>query len=307
MSEDTSNEEVGLSSSGSVKLHIFHGNGKGVAFQVWFNRLESALEFNYIEQTIMLANYVVPASFEDAKKAGGTDLKHWRAKANIKLSLGIGPCSLERNEPTAYKMIQVLKAEYKIGSKMYDHRTLARQFTKCVLQDKENPTIFFNRLNELNEDFSLFSRSTGKDYKKDPTEMLMHIQENVGVDYDAVWIALEANSTSQTGTRPEELLKEAKHNLKEHWNNKLKDKAADEGDFIMVAREQKDKCILHCGKAHPSDKCWKKFDHLRPQNKGSKGKKKMVCWKCGGNHAKKECPKYKGNKESSYNLQIVIK
>ena len=115
MSEDTSNQEVELSSTGSVKLHIFHGNGKGVAFQVWFNRLESALEFNYIGQTIM-ANYVVPASFEDAEKAGGTELKRWkadhRAKANIKLSLGTGPCSLVRNEPTAYKMIQVLKAEY---------------------------------------------------------------------------------------------------------------------------------------------------------------------------------------------------
>ena len=55
-----------------------------------------------------------------------------------------------------------------------------------------------------NEDFSLFSKASGKDYKKDPTEMLMHIQENLGLNYDAVWIALEANSTSQTGT-PEEL------------------------------------------------------------------------------------------------------
>ena len=52
--------------------------------------------------------------------------------------------------------------------------------------------------------------------------MLMHVhQENVGVDYDSVWTALEANSTSQTGT-PEVLLAEAKHNLKEHWNKKLK-------------------------------------------------------------------------------------
>ena len=101
---------------------------------------------------------------------------HHRAKANIKLSLDIGPCSLVWNEPAAYKMIQVLKAEYKIGSKMYDYRTLARQFAKCALRgDKENPTIFLNRLDELNEDFNLFSTASGKDYKKDPTEMLMHI------------------------------------------------------------------------------------------------------------------------------------
>ena len=144
-------------------------------------------------------------------------------------------------------MIQVLKAEYKIGSKMYDYRTLARQFAKCALRgDKENPTIFLNRLDELNEDFNLFSTASGKDYKKDPTEMLMHIQENIGVNYDAVWIALEANNTtSQTGGTPaEELLKEAKDNLrKEHWNKKLKDQAAYKGecDFIMVAKEQTDK------------------------------------------------------------------
>ena len=86
--------------------------------------------------------------------------------------------------------------------------------------------------------------------------------------------------------------------MKEHWNKKFKDQAADEGDFIMVAREQKYKCN-HCGKAHPSEKCWKKFAHLRPHNKGSKGEKKIVCWLCNRNHTKKECPKYKGKKESS--------
>ena len=239
------------------------------------------------------------------RRSGRIELKHYkadhRAKANIKLSLGIGPCNLVRNEPTAYKMIQVLKAEYKIGSKMYDRRTLARQFTKCALQDKENPTIFFNRLDELNEDFKLFSKASGKqDYKKDPTKMLMHIQEKVGVDYDAIWIALEVNSSSQT------LLKKAKHNLKEHCNKKLKDQAAEEGDFIMVTREQNDKCT-HNGKAHPSEKCWKKFTHLRPhQNKRSKGEKKLVCWLCNGNHTKKECPKYEGKKESSESMNGVF-
>ena len=157
MSEDTSTQEVGLSSTGSVKLFIFHGNGTGVAFQVWFNRLESALEFNYIEQTIE-AGYAVPVSHDAADTAGGTELKHWkadhRAKANIKLSLGKGPLSLVRGARTAYDMIQILKSEYKIGSKLYDHRSLAAAFAKCALQDKENPTIFFNRLEELNDEFT---------------------------------------------------------------------------------------------------------------------------------------------------------
>ncbi len=68
MSEDTSSQEVGLTSTGSVKLFIFHGNGTGVAFQVWYDRLESALEFNYIEQTIQ-EGFVVPASHDEAEQA----------------------------------------------------------------------------------------------------------------------------------------------------------------------------------------------------------------------------------------------
>lgn len=49
-----------------------------------------------------------------------------RAKPNIKLSLGTGPYSLVRHNDMAYEMITILKApEYKIGSKIYDHRTLA--------------------------------------------------------------------------------------------------------------------------------------------------------------------------------------
>ena len=135
-------------------------------------------------------------------------------------------------------MIQVL-------NKAKSTRPLARQFAKCVLQDKENLTIFFNRLDELNEDFSLFSRTTGKDYnKKDPTKMLMHIEENVGVNYDAIWVALEVNSISQTCT-PEEILKEAKHNLKEHWNKKLKDKTADEGKRLRYGSQRAN------GQVHP--------------------------------------------------------
>ena len=123
--------------------------------------------------------------------------------------------------------------------------------------------------------------------------MLMHIRENVGVNhYDAVWIALEANNISQTGT-PEELLKEANDNLrKEHWNKKLKDQAAYKGecDFIMlVAKEQKDKWPIPVRRRKC---CWnKKFAHLRPQNKGSKGDKKIVCWLCNRNQTKKECLK----------------
>ena len=82
-------------------------------------------------------------------------------------------------------------------------------FEKCVLQDKENhPTIFFNRLEELNDEFTQFNKPQGKDYKKDPTELLMHIQEHVGEVYKSVWTTLEAAGISQTGT-PEVLLKEA--------------------------------------------------------------------------------------------------
>jgi len=60
----TSSNEVNVSSSGSVKMHVFQGEGKGVTFQEYYNRLESALEFNYLEQTIK-PGFVVP-KYDDA-------------------------------------------------------------------------------------------------------------------------------------------------------------------------------------------------------------------------------------------------
>lgn len=66
----------------------------------------------------------------------------------------------------------------------------------------------------------------------------------------------------------------------------------------------------HCGKkGHTDVQCWKKHPELRPKSKGNGDggkKKKGPCWICGGPHQKKECSKYKGNKEGGNNNEDSI-
>ena len=60
------------------------------------------------------------------------------------------------------------------------------------------------------------------------------------------------------------------------------------------------KCT-HCGKDyHTADECWEKNPHLKSiamkkknnkKNIGGKDKSSFKCWKCGGDHIKRDCPK----------------
>ena len=301
--------QVSLSSSGSIKMHVFSGEDDGIEFEEYYNRLISGLEYNLLEHTLE-ETFTSPKSKDLIKKGtdGEPDKEETQqykddhnARSVIKLTLEKSAFKLCKDCKSAQEMMKILKDEYMLGSKLYDHRALKNEFDACKLGEKENPNLFFIKLDNINDKFDSFSTISTKKYKRDAAELLMHIQDNVGRGYDGVWTALATGSENKTA---EVKLKEAKLNLKEHWNKHHKPTLVNgEGDLIMST----DSNCIHCGKKHPSEKCWKRFPHLRPQNKSknySGGKKdtddktKRACWICGGDHLKKDCPEKNETKNS---------
>ena len=301
--------QVSLSSSGSIKMHVFSGEDDGIEFEEYYNRLISGLEYNLLEHTLE-ETFTSPKSKDMIKK--GTDGEpdkeetqqykdDHKARSVIKLTLEKTAFKLCKDCKSAQEMMKILKDEYMLGSKLYDHRALKNEFDACKLGEKENPNLFFIKLDNINDKFEKFSTISTKNYQRDAAELLMHIQDNVGKEYEGVWTALATGSENKTD---EVKLKEAKLNLKEHWNKNHKPTLVNgEGDLIMNVNAN---CI-HCGKKHPSEKCWKKFPHLRPQNKAKSNygghkdggdKSKRACWICGGDHLKKDCPKRDENKSN---------
>ena len=304
MSNDT---ETAMSSTGSVKIPLFKGDGTGVSFEDYWNKLEAGLEYNCLEHCIE-AGFKATTKEEIEKEADTTKQEKLekkykedhKARAIIKLSVDKGPLTMIKNCASAFEMVTILKREYKLGKKLYDHKSLVTKWNECKMAQGESPTIYFSRLDDINRDFELFRKTGGKDYKRDAAEYLMHIQDNVEEVYKPVWVALEVSSKDLSD---EDKLKEAKLSLKEYWNENLKGESRKESTLIMYTTDNKPKCQW-CGKAHKSDDCWIKYPDKRPAKKqtkkSSKQDNKDGCWKCGSkDHQKKDCPLRKNKQESS--------
>ena len=245
-------------------MHVFSGEEDGIEFEEYYNRLISGLEYNLLEHTLE-PSFTSPKSKDLIKKDtnGDPDKEETqqykddhKARSVIKLTLEKTAFKLIKDCKSAQDMIKILKEEYMLGSKLYDHRSLKNEFDACKLADKENPSLFFIKLDNINDKFEHFVTVSSKNYQRDSAELLMHIQDNVGKDYDTVWTALATGAENKSD---DVKLKEAKLNLKEHWNKNHKPTLVNgEGDLVMFSGGGDAKCI-HCGKAHPSEKCWKKF------------------------------------------------
>ena len=223
--------QVSLSSSGSIKMHVFSGEEDGIEFEEYYNRLISGLEYNLLEHTLE-PSFTSPKSKDLIKKDtnGDPDKEETqqykddhKARSVIKLTLEKTAFKLIKDSKSAQDMIKILKEEYMLGSKLYDHRSLKNEFDACKLADKENPSLFFIKLDNINDKFEHFVTVSSKNYQRDSAELLMHIQDNVGKDYDTVWTALATGAENKSD---DVKLKEAKLNLKEHLNKTRTTKVA---------------------------------------------------------------------------------
>ena len=67
------------------------------------------------------------------------------------------PNDLIEELETVKEMKETLDSEYKLGDKEYDLEYLQNQFDECVLEGKQNPTLFFTKLGTINKKFKKFN------------------------------------------------------------------------------------------------------------------------------------------------------
>ena len=127
---------------------------------------------------------------------------------------------------------------------------------------------------------------------------------------------LTAFNVQNKTVNKETKLKDLKEAIKEYWKENLSDLYNEDekpGKMVMNTQTKQSLKCGHCGKKyHTEDQCWEKHPHLKAaaiknkinkKNIGGKDKSgSLKCWKCGGDHMKKDCPlKKNGGNNSSEN------
>lgn len=294
-------DNVNVSSSGAITCKTYKGKEDEFSYEDYKNRITCIFELKEVEAVIQ-PGFVLPnATTTDANEKKLIKSDRF-ARTWIKMTTSGNPHYLVKNCATALEMMQMLDAEYELGKESYDMETLDMEFDNMVLEDGDQPSVFFVKLEELNIKYDQFQEANGKQYKKDERELIIKISNSVGEKYGKL-IEVWKTKRDTAKTQPElydDLKKVLNEYYKTHFSKltELKGNGNKKGGLIMQMGV-KEKCG-HCGKNHASEKCWIKFPHLRPTNKykgkpSNGGKKQGPCWVCGGDHNKKDCPNRKKN------------
>jgi hypothetical protein len=135
-------------------------------------------------------------------------------------------------------------------------------------------------------------------YKKDSIQIAGFILNNATKEYSTVITSLESSGKGKDVNAIQEA-------FEKHWEKNYKGKGKKEEAF-NIEYKFKGKCN-YCGiTGHKEAECRKKKREAKENSgnndgRGYSGKKKMQCWICGGDHTKKECPKYKEKKSNEVN------
>ena len=301
MSKDNKGNTVSVSSSNNISMYIFNGIEEDCTYEKYEKRIKCGLEYKEIEHVIE-KEFKLPtekdlAQDPDLKKKVEDDKK---ARVMFKMTTEDEPNDLIEELKTAKEMKEVLDSEYKLGDKEYDLEYLENQYDECVLVGKQNPTLFFTKLSTINKKFAKFKLKNGKDYQRDSRELMIKIKKSIGEEEYSV--VLTAFSVQNKTVHQETKLKDLKEAIKEHWKenySELYNSEDKSGKIVMNTETGKMKCG-HCGKPyHTADQCWEKHPHLKAtamkkkfnkKNIGGKDKSGFKCWKCGGDHMKRDCP-----------------
>jgi hypothetical protein len=157
-----------------------------------------------------------------------------------------------------------------------------------------DPTDWFLKLTHINNILGKINDQ----YKKDSIQIAGFILNNAPKDYLTVITSLESSGKGKEVNAIQEA-------FEKHWEKNYKGKEKKEEAF-NIEYKFKGNCN-YCGIAgHEEVDCRKKKREAKGQSGNSDGKnyggkKKMECWLCGGDHTKKECPKYNTKKPNIVN------
>jgi hypothetical protein len=307
-----SDDKVGISASGGVTVSRFSGKDEDNDYEEWRDTLVDLIRLKKLKH-VLDATFVLPTR-QDATTAWTDEQKKLiddndTACTWFSFATTGAPKKLIKKKTLAREMLAILDDEYDVGKETEDLQVVQKKFDEIKLSDGEPPSVFFTELEDINNKFDDFQEAGGKDYTKDAKELIIKITESVAKDskYGATIETWETSTSNSTMTS-EEKLNDLKTTLKRYYKKHFQLSGSKTGTGKVIMNVTNDMVCSHCGrKGHTEVQCWKKHPELRPKPKpkgngnGGKEKKQGPCWICGGPHQKKQCPKYKGNKEGGNN------
>jgi len=217
MMASSGSDTVNVSSSGAITCKTtFKGKEDEFSYEDYKNRITCIFELKEVEEVIV-PGFVVPAA-TSTYAADKWKIKNDRyARTWVKTTTSGNPHYLVKNCATALEMMQMLDAEYELGKESYDMETLDMEFDNMVLEDGDQPSVFFVKLEELNIKYDQFQEVNGKQYKKDERELIIKISNSVGEKYGKlieVWKTKRDTSKTQV-----ELYDDLKKVLNEYYRH----------------------------------------------------------------------------------------
>ena len=202
----------------------------------------------------------------------------------LTLSLSGVAFAYVENANSAKECWDDLLEEYEPKGDM-DAYDLAEEFTKCVLQDKlENPTLWFKRLEYINQRLRAISTM----HEKDDEALKIHVKANLPKQvYSVLLTSIRNEFKSMT-------FRKFKSEIKQHWRSIMREKErkddfkkTDEQIFVMNSRKSqyykqfKGSCNK-CGEfGHKAKDCPQKKRYADVVKERGFNKSKVKYWKCG--------------------------
>ena len=292
-----------MSTSGteSQKYVVYSFSGSKESFQEWKTKTLSLSRVHKVHKYLTTQVQGIPTE-DEAETLSETSANYKKYEKNIRAyDLLIRSCTgtplglVEKVEDAnAYEAWKALIKEYETSED--DVHELEEKWKGCVLGDfGTNPTDWFLQLDRLNR----LLKSIDEKYEKDSVQYSGHILKNMCKEYSTVVTSLNTSGKA----KDVDAIKEAvKLHWKEHHGNNGEVKEA-----FYIGRESngnqkfKGKCNYCQKSGHKWKDCFKRKNDIKNgklkeesssnTDSGEKGSRK--CWLCGGNHFKKECPKYK--------------
>jgi hypothetical protein len=282
-------------------------DGKEADFAEFEIKLMALLETKDLEE-YPLTDMQVWA--KDKAKALKTDAKNpsneeWEKYQQDKQALGYikrylkgSPLLLIKDCRTAYEAwTGILVKKYSVGDEDIDFDDLKLKMDECKLNNDKDPEVWFKELETVN--IKLKGISTA--YEEDDREIMARVCKQMCSEYDEVVKSFKRGKEmmGKSSTTNKDLFVILQKMIIDHWKTEVSGKRGGKmsGLNFNVGKDGKTIPICsHCGKkGHGEPKCWEK--HGKPdKNKDSKmrfGKSTgaIKCYKCGGPHMKRNCPK----------------
>ena len=202
-----------------------------------------------------------------------------------------------KNIKSAKEMMKKLDDRY-MGSQDEDKRgnDLLETWSKA-LHMKGNEYGNPNSWMELVTNTAIELEECNKEYKKSNREIMVSLVHGLPDVYDEKGIKRDLYAFIDKNKGELEKLKQQ---IFYEWRMHIKgrgDKKNAAGAYNTELKGGEKPICKHCGKNHPSEKCWK--EHGKPKDP------KDGCWICGGGHMKRHCPNRNNKKGGPKEVAFV--